>query len=50
MVQSLDARLGTSNRLLHPIEWLSDNGSCYTAKQTLEFPQIVGLVVCTTVE
>lgn len=27
---------------------LSDNGSCYTTKETREFAQIVGLVVCTT--
>ncbi len=48
MVQSLEARFGPSNRLPHPIEWLSDNGSCYTAKEIREFSKIVGLVVCTT--
>lgn len=48
MVQALENRFGGSERLPHPIEWLSDNGSCYTAKETREFAQVVGLVVCTT--
>ena len=37
MGQALAARFGRSESLPHPIEWLSDNGSCYTAKETREF-------------
>src|SRR5215471_14303457 len=32
----------------HSIEWLSDNGPCYTARATCEFARAVGLLVCTT--
>ena len=28
----------------HPVEWLSDNGSCYTAKDTVEFASWLGLL------
>jgi putative transposase len=32
----------------HPVEWLSDNGPCYTARETCEFARSLGLLVCTT--
>lgn len=32
----------------HPIEWLTDNGSCYTAKETIAFAHQLGLVPCFT--
>ena len=32
-----------SYRAPHPVEWLSDNGSCYTAIETIQFAQQVGL-------
>jgi len=48
MVKSLEGRSGTSNRLPHLIEWLSDNGFYYTAKEPREYAKIVDLVVCTT--
>lgn len=38
------AALGTP----HPIEWLSDNGPCYTARETCDFARSLGLLVCTT--
>lgn len=31
-------------RTPHPVEWLSDNGSCYTAKETIEFASWLGLL------
>ena len=31
-----------------PIEWLSDNGPPYTAHETREFGEALGLLVCTT--
>jgi transposase InsO family protein len=48
MVQSLEYRFGSVERVPHRIEWLSDNGSCYTAKQTRDFASELGLVCCTT--
>jgi transposase InsO family protein len=32
----------------HPIEWLSDNGPPYTANETRDFGESLGLIVCTT--
>ena len=32
----------------HPLEWLTDNGCCYTAKETRAFASSLGFVVCTT--
>ena len=32
----------------HPLEWLTDNGSCYIAKETRTFASSLGFVVCTT--
>jgi len=28
----------------HRVEWLSDNGSCYTAMETVEFASMLGLL------
>jgi putative transposase len=35
-------------KLLRPVEWLTDNGSCYIVKDTREFARSLGLIVCTT--
>lgn len=32
----------------HTVEWLTDNGSCYTARETVAFGQSLGLVPCFT--
>ena len=48
MVQSLEARFGAKECLPHPIEWLSDNGSCYTAHETRRFGLELGFQMCTT--
>ena len=32
----------------HSVEWLSDNGSAYTARETLDFAAALGLVPCFT--
>ena len=43
MLESVERRF--ANRALpHPIEWLSDNGSCYRAHETISFAQSIGLV------
>lgn len=48
MTQSLEARFGSVDRVPHPVEWLTDNGSCYTAAETVAFGESLGLLICTT--
>ncbi|QTO41819.1 DDE-type integrase/transposase/recombinase [Desulfovibrio desulfuricans] len=31
-------------KTLQPVEWLSDNGSCYTARDTITFAAALGIV------
>lgn len=48
MAETILYRFNTSNKLPHSIQWLSDNGSCYTAKDTVKFGRSMGLDICTT--
>jgi transposase InsO family protein len=48
MVESMEARFGSIDRLPEPIEWLSDNGPAYISKETVAFAESVGFEVCTT--
>ena len=48
MIESVERRFGLVNRLPAPIEWLSDNGSPYTARQTRALARAIGLAPCTT--
>jgi len=48
MVLSVEHRFGPVNALASPIEWLTDNDSCYTANDTRRFARDVSLVPCTT--
>jgi putative transposase len=48
MVAAVEHRFGRVNRLPVKIEWLTDNGSCYLARETRRFATDVGLVPCTT--
>jgi putative transposase len=48
MIQSVEQRFGLVNRLPLAIEWLSDNGSPYTAGETRKLAHEIGLVPCTT--
>ena len=48
MVLIVEHRFGQINELAEPIEWLTDNGSCYTAHDTRRFARDIGLVPCTT--
>jgi putative transposase len=36
------------NRVPEPIKWLTDNGSCYTARNTRAFARDIGLIPRTT--
>jgi putative transposase len=48
MVESVERRFGLVNKLAKPIEWLSDNGSPYTAGETRALARDIGLAPCTT--
>ena len=48
MMQAVERRFGTSETPTKPIEWLTDNGSCYTAAETKSFAKLLGLKPVTT--
>lgn len=48
MVESVERRFGLVNQLPSPIQWLSDNGSPYTAANTRALARVIGLVPLTT--
>ena len=48
MVAAVEHRFGRVSRLPSTIEWLTDNGSCYVARETRRFANEIGLVACTT--
>jgi putative transposase len=47
MLEAVEARFG-GLRAPHPVEWLSDNGSIYTARETRVFASQLNLVPCFT--
>ena len=47
MLAAVERRFGT-DRAPQRVEHLSDNGSCYTAKETRDFAAALGLVPCST--
>lgn len=48
MAESIEAQFGLVDRVPHKIEWLTDNGSAYTAHETRTFAWSMGLLPCTT--
>jgi len=48
MVESVERRFGLVDQLPRPIQWLSDNGSSYTATDTRALARLIGLVPLTT--
>lgn len=48
MVATVEHRFGQVSRVPSAIEWLTDNGSCYTAHDTRHFARDIGLVPRTT--
>ena len=48
MVAIVERRYGQVNRVPEPIEWLTDNGSCYIARNTRAFARGIGLIPRTT--
>jgi transposase InsO family protein len=47
MLEAVELRFGTA-QAPHAVEWLSDNGSPFTARETLDFAAALGLVSCFT--
>lgn len=48
MVQSLESRFGQLHKAPHRIEWLTDNGPGYVARETVRFGRELGFEICTT--
>jgi transposase InsO family protein len=48
MTESVLYRFGNVHKLPKAIQWLSDNGSCYTARETVRFGRELGFDICTT--
>jgi len=48
MAESIEARFGLVDRVPEMIQWLSDNGPAYIARDTQNFGRMMGLEVCTT--
>ncbi|MCL9685885.1 IS3 family transposase [Legionella maioricensis] len=46
--ESMEYRFGKVDVLPKPIQWLSDNGPCYVARETVEFARNLGFDVRTT--
>lgn len=43
MLECVEKRFGTGHTP-HRVEWLTDNGSCFAAKETVEFASWLGLI------
>jgi putative transposase len=48
MVECVEYRFGKITKLPHLVQWLSDNGPCYVARETVMFARTLGFEVCTT--
>ena len=44
----MENRFGRINMLSEPIEWLTDNGSCFIARDTASLLREIGVEPCTT--
>jgi len=48
MAEAIEARFGLVDTVPERIQWLSDNGPAYIARETRNFARMMGLEVCTT--
>jgi putative transposase len=48
MTESLEKRFGRASKVPYPLQWLSDNGPQYVARDTVHFGRLLGLEICTT--
>ena len=47
MIETVEYRFGQA-KLPQKVQWLSDNGPCYTAHETVRFGRMLGFDICTT--
>ncbi|ASP56337.1 MULTISPECIES: IS3 family transposase [Sinorhizobium] len=48
VITAVENRFGRINMLSEPIEWLTDNGSCFIARDTASLLRDIGMEPCTT--
>lgn len=48
MTECVEERFPLHNHLPHKLQWLSDNGPAYVARQTIHFGRSLGFEMCTT--
>lgn len=48
MLESVEYRFGKVKQIPRRMQWLSDNGPCYVARETVTFARELGFEVCTT--
>lgn len=49
MTESIETRFGPETKLTpHAVQWLSDNGPCYTSRETVHYGRSIGLDIRTT--
>ena len=48
VITAVENRFGRINMLSEPIEWLTDNGSCFVARDTASLLRDIGMEPCTT--
>ena len=48
IITAVESRFGRINMLSEPIEWLTDNGSCFIAKDTKSLLRDIGMQPCST--
>jgi len=48
LAESIEYCFENVEKLPHAVQWLTDNGSIYTARDTIAFTCMMGLEVCTT--
>ncbi len=48
VITAVENRFGRINMLSKPIEWLTDNGSCFVARDTASLFRDIGMEPCTT--
>lgn len=48
VITAVENRFGRINMLSEPIEWLTDNGSCFIARDTASLLRDLGMEPCTT--
>lgn len=48
MTETMEERIGLKQKPKHSIQWLSDNGPGYVARETVHYGRSLGLQICTT--